>query len=97
MSYRIYAASREEWAERALRAEAILTEILPLLRRNAEDLLRCVSIHNDPSTISGADWRDIAADLEAVVSLEAIVGRPDDDYGALLDRVLDTAPWEAHR
>ena len=37
------------------------------------------------------------ADLEAVVSLEAIVGRPDDDYGALLDRVLDTAPWEAHR
>ena len=97
MTYRIEAATREEWAERAMRAEAVLREILPILRRNAEDLLLCVSTRNDPSTICGADWRDIAPDLEAVVSAEAIAGRPDDDYGALLDRVLDAAPWEAHR
>lgn len=71
--------------------------VLPLLRRVAEDLLRCVSVNADPATISGSDWRDIAADMEAVLAVEALVGRPYDQYGRVLDLVLDSRPWEAHR
>lgn len=70
--------------------------VLPLLRRNAEDLLHCVAIGSDPATISSADWRDIAEDMEAVLAVEAFIGRPDDEYGRVLDPVLDAAPWRAH-
>ena len=71
--------------------------VLPLLRRTAEDLLRCVSVQADPSTISPCDWRDIAADLEAVAAVESFVGRPDDEYGRVLNPVLDARTWEAHQ
>jgi Asp-tRNA(Asn)/Glu-tRNA(Gln) amidotransferase C subunit len=70
--------------------------VLPLLRRTAEDLLRCVSVSADPATIRGQDWRDIAEDLEAVLAVERFVGRPDDDYGRVLNPVLDAASWRAH-
>lgn len=71
--------------------------ILPLLRRNAEDLVRCVSIGADPMTISDSDWRDIAPDLEAVLAGEAFVGRPDDEHGHVLNSILDGRPWESRR
>lgn len=70
---------------------------LPALRRTAEDLFRCVSVRNDPASVSPADWRDIADDMEAVLAVEAIVGRPDDEYGRILNPVLNAAPWRAHR
>lgn len=71
--------------------------VLPILRAYAEDLLRCVSVGNDPATITGADWRDIADVLDAVCEAERFVGRPDDEYGALLNAVLDARTWEDHR
>lgn len=71
--------------------------VLPILRAYAEDLLRCVSVGNDPATIAGADWRDIADVLDAVCEAERFVGRPDDEYGALLNPVLDARTWEYHR
>lgn len=71
--------------------------VLPILRAYAEDLLRCVSVGDDPATISGADWRDIADVLDAVCEAERFVGRPDDEYGALLNPVLDARTWEGHR
>lgn len=76
--------------------ETLRDTVLPLLRRNAEDLLRCVDVGADPATISGSDWRDIAGDLEAVLAVERFVGRPDDEYGRFLDPVLDAASWRAH-
>lgn len=76
--------------------EAMRDTVLPLLRRNAEDLLRCVAVGADPATISGSDWRDIADDLEAVLTVERFVGRPDDEYGRVLDPVLDAASWREH-
>lgn len=90
----------KEWGEmhiRADRAETALRTVMPMLRAYAEDLIRCVSIHNDPATISGADWRDIADVLEAVCSVEQIVGRPDDEFSPLLNAVLDARSWEAHQ
>ena len=71
--------------------------VLPILRAYAEDLLRCVSVGNDPATITGSDWRDIADVLDAVCEAERFVGRPDDEYGALLNPVLDARTWEYHR
>lgn len=71
--------------------------VLPILRAYAEDLLRCVSLGNDPATITGTDWRDIADVLDAVCEAERFVGRPDDEYGALLNPVLDARTWEGHR
>lgn len=71
------------------------TLVLPILRRTAEDMLRCVSVGNDPATIASADWRDIADDLRAVLVVERIVGRPDDGC-AMLNRVLDARYWERH-
>lgn len=76
--------------------EAMRDTVLPLLRRNAEDLLRCVAVGADPATISGSDWRDIADDLEAVLTVERFLGRPDDEYGRVLDPVLDAASWREH-
>ena len=70
--------------------------VLPILRRNAEDLLRCVAVGADPATISGSDWRDIAPDMEAVLAVERFVGRPDDEYGRILDPILDARSWEHH-
>lgn len=70
--------------------------VLPILRAYAEDLLRCVSVGNDPATITGADWRDIADVLDAVCEAERFVGRPDDKYSALLNPVLDARTWEYH-
>lgn len=70
--------------------------VMPILRAYAEDLLRCVSAGNDPATITGADWRDIADVLDAVCEAERFVGRPDDEYGALLNPVLDARTWEYH-
>lgn len=67
-----------------------------MLRAEVEDLLRCVSAGNDPATITGADWRDIADVLDAVCEAERFVGRPDDEYGALLNPVLDARTWEYH-
>lgn len=67
--------------------------VLPILRRSAEDLFRCVSVRNDPASVSGSDWRDIAEDMEAVLAVEAMVGRPDDDFGRILNPILDAAPW----
>lgn len=89
---------RHEGGEQSVAAmETTLREaVLPLLRRNAEDLLRCVSIAADPTTISGSDWRDIADDLEAVLAAERFVARPDDEYGRLLNPVLDAEMWKAH-
>ena len=69
--------------------------VLPLLRRTAENLLHCVSVEADPSTISPCEWQDIAADLEAVAAVESFVGRPDDEYGPVLNPVLDARKWEA--
>lgn len=77
-------------------AMIVRQQALPCLRRTSQDMLRCVSIGNDPATISGADWRDISDDLETILALEATVGRPDDGYGAMLDTVLDAAPWRVH-
>ena len=71
--------------------------VLPILRRSAEDLFRCVSIRNVPDSVSPADWRDIAEDMEAVLAVEAFVGRPDDEYGRTLNPILDARMWEAHR
>lgn len=71
--------------------------VLPILRAYAEDLLRCVSAGNDPATITSADWRDIADVLDAVCEAERFVGRQDDEYGALLNPVLDARTWEGHR
>lgn len=70
--------------------------VLPILRRSAEDLLRCVSVRNDPATVSGSDWRYMAEDMEAVLAVEALVGRPDDDCGRVLNPILDAAPWRHH-
>ena len=70
--------------------------VLPILRRSAEDLFRCVSIDDDPDFVSGSDWCDIAADMEAVLAVEAMVGRPDDDHGRILNPILDAAPWRHH-
>ncbi len=69
---------------------------LPALRRSAEDLFRCVSVRNDPASVSGSDWRDIADDMEAVIAVEAFTGRPDDEYGRILNPILDAAPWKHH-
>ena len=78
--------------------EKCLREVcLPALRSSAEDLFRCVSVRNDPTSVSGSDWRDIAPDMEAVLSVEAFVGRPDDEYGRILNPILDTAPWRHHQ
>ena len=33
------------------------------------------------------------ADMEAVLAVEAIVGRPDDDHGRVLNPILDAAYW----
>ncbi|MBM3603609.1 MAG: hypothetical protein FJX25_02400 [Alphaproteobacteria bacterium] len=78
--------------------EKCLREVcLPALRSSAEDLFRCVSVRNDPASVSGSDWRDIAPDMEAVLSVEAFVGRPDDEYGRTLNPILDTAPWRHHQ
>ena len=41
--------------------------------------------------------RDIADVLNAVCDAERFVGRPDDEYGALLNPVLDARTWEDHR
>lgn len=89
---------RHEGGDQSVAAmEATMRDaVLPLLRRNAEDLLRCVSVSADPATISGQDWRDVADDLEAVLSVERFVGRPDDEYSRVLDPVLDAASWRAH-
>lgn len=76
--------------------ETLRDTVLPLLRRNAEDLLRCVAVGADPATISGSDWRDIAGDLEAVLAVEMLVGRQDDEYGRVLNPVLDAESWRAH-
>lgn len=76
--------------------DAMRDTVLPRLRRNAEDLLRCVAVGADPATISGSDWRDIAEDLEAVLTVERFVGRPDDEYGRVLNPVLDAASWRTH-
>jgi len=85
-------------AEAAEAMEAMLRGVvLPILRAYAEDLLRCVSVGNDPATITGADWSDIADVLNAVCDAERFVGRPDDEYGALLNPVLDARTWEDHR
>ncbi len=89
-----------EWGHmhvRADRAESALLAAMQILRSYAEDLIRCVSVHNDPATISGADWRDIADVLDAVSEAERVVGRPDDEFGPLLNPVLDARSWEAHR
>lgn len=52
--------------------EKCLREVcLPALRSSAEDLFRCVSVRNDPASVSGSDWRDIAPDM--------------DEFGAQLD------------
>ena len=78
--------------------EALLRDtVLPILRRSAEDLFRCVSIRNVPSSVAPSDWRDIAEDMEAVLAVEAFVGRPDDEYGRTLNPILDARMWEAHR
>lgn len=69
--------------------------VLPILRAHADDIMRCVSIGADPVTITGADWRDIAEDLRAVLVVERIVGRPDDGR-AMLNRALDGRYWERH-
>ncbi len=71
------------------------TIVLPILRAHADDMLRCVSVRDDPATITGSDWRDIADDLRAVLVVERIAGRPDDDR-AMLNRVLDARYWERH-
>lgn len=77
--------------------EACLRDVaLPQLRASAEDLFRCVSVRNDPASISGADWRDMADDMEAVLAVEAFVGRPDDEHGRILNPVLDAASWRHH-
>lgn len=75
---------------------AMRDTVLPILRRNAEDMLRCVAVGADPATISGSDWRDIAPDMEAVLAVERFVGRPDDEYGRILDPILDARSWEHH-
>ena len=77
--------------------ETLRDVVLPELRHTAEDLFRCVSVRNDPASISGQDWRDIAPAMEAVLSVERFVGRPDDDYGRVLNPVLDAASWRAHQ
>lgn len=78
--------------------ETLMREtVLPILRRSAEDLFRCVSIRNVPDSVSPADWRDIAEDMEAVLAVEAFVGRPDDEYSRTLNPILDARYWEAHR
>lgn len=69
--------------------------VLPILRAHAEDILRCVSVRDDPATVTGTDWRDIAYDLRAVLVVERIAGRPDDDR-EMLNRVLDARYWERH-
>lgn len=69
--------------------------VLPRLRANADDILRCVSVRDDPATITGSDWRNIADDLRAALVVERIVGRPDDGR-AILNSVLDGRYWEAH-
>lgn len=77
--------------------EACLRDVvLPILRSTAEDLFRCVSVRLDPDSVSPSDWRDIAPDMEAVLAVEAFVGRPDDDYGSRLNPILDAAPWRHH-
>lgn len=77
--------------------EAALRDVvLPELRHTAEDLFRCVSVRLDPGSVSPSDWRDIAPAMEAVLAVEAFVGRPDDDYGARLNPILDAAHWRHH-
>lgn len=77
--------------------EACLRDVvLPILRSTAEDLFRCVSVRLDPDSVSPSDWRDIAPDMESVLTVEAFVGRPDDDYGSRLNPILDAAPWRHH-
>ena len=69
------------------------TIVLPVLRAHADDILRCVAVRDDPATITGSDWRDIADDLRAVLVIERIVDRPDDGR-AMLNSVLDGRYWE---
>lgn len=71
--------------------------VLPELRHTAEDLFRCVSVRLDPGSVSPSDWRDIAPAMEAVLAVEAFIGRPDDDYGARLNPILDATPWRHHQ
>jgi hypothetical protein len=71
------------------------TIVLPILRAHADGMLRCVSVRDDPATIAGSDWRDIADDLRAVLVVERIAGRPDYDR-EMLNRVLDARYWERH-
>lgn len=71
------------------------TIVLPLLRANADDIMRCVMIGDEIASITSAAWRDISDDLRAVLVVERIVGRPDDDF-TLLNRVLDGRMWERH-
>ena len=74
--------------------EACLRDVaLPILRANAEDIFRCVSIKADPASVYRYDWLDIAPDMEAVLAVEALVGRPDDDHGRVLNPILDAAYW----
>lgn len=70
--------------------------VLPELRHTAEDLFRCVSVRLDPGSVSPSDWRDIAPAMEAVLAVEAFIGRPNDDYGSRLNPILDAAPWRHH-
>ncbi len=70
--------------------------VLPVLRCHANDILRCVMVGDDLATISSSDWREISGDLEAVLVVEAIVGRPDDGR-LILNRALDSRIWERHQ
>lgn len=48
-------------------------------------------------TSKGAIMALMTLESDAVARAERIVGRPDDEYGALLNPVLDARTWEGHR
>jgi len=87
----------------AYKPRAALVNPLTLLEPLNKDqqqalLLRCYSALNSMTQGAKAepnDWRDIADDLRAVLVVERIAGRPDDDR-AMLNRVLDARYWERH-
>lgn len=72
---------------------------LPVMRRTAAEYLESVMVRHDPASIAPSEWAEIAPDLDAIVAVEACVGRdPDDETRERLwlDPILDGREWRNH-
>ena len=77
--------------------EAALKATIPVMRRTAAEYLESVMIRHNPDTIAPSEWAEIAADLDAILAAEAVVGRLDDDDRdrLWLNPILDAGQWRA--